>query len=357
LTTWLPPDVDSAVPGQFETDPSKASGCGGTDSGINLLHLSWDEYFFGTLTNYVSNYRFVTGDSTGRIVRFSCSGSPSLGAAETLTMSAQLSTTVPTVTEFDTDGDGLTNQITFAVETLSGEVVYIDAATKNPDETLPPDETSAPTTTAPNNAPTADDIDVDANPSMSVTFMLPASDPDGDTLTATLGALPTGWTASVVGLQVTLTPGTNATEDIDYQVEDPSGETANGTISVVVSASATTTSSSTTTTTTVPPCVISNVVIEDSPAKLSANGTGKLKDDVVVTVEVQSGYCVGLTLQYDTGGPNGQYIQNLGDAAPYQISFLSHPQGTELWSTGTKVLYVYDGTDTLLAATLLEITD
>ena len=150
LTTWLPPDVDSAVPGQFDVDPAKASGCSGADEGINLLHLSWDERFNSTTTNYVADYRFVTTAEGGQIVRVGCSGSPSLGAASTLTMSGKLSTTVPTVTPIDTNSDGLNDQVTFKIETLSGEIAYIDAATKNPDETLPPDNTSYTTTTAPN---------------------------------------------------------------------------------------------------------------------------------------------------------------------------------------------------------------
>lgn len=358
LTTWLPPDVDSAVPGQLETDHSKASGCSGSDPGVNLLHLSWDETFNGTTRNYVADYRFTTDADGGQIVRVGCSGSPSLGAPSMLKMSAKLSTTLPTVTSFDSNGDGLNDQVTFTIETLSGEVVYIDAASKNPDETLPPDNTSYPTTTAANQTPVAANIDVATNPSSPVTFVLPASDPDGDTLTVTLTGLPAGWTASIVGLQVTLTPdAAMSTVEIDYSVEDPGGADADATIKIVVSAAATTTSTSTTTTTTVPPCVVSNVIIEDSPVRLSANGSGKLKKDVVVTAVVQSGYCVGLTLQYDTGAPNGQYVQNLGDAAPYQVRLLAHPQGTELWSTGTKVLNVYDGTNTLLAAALLEVTD
>ena len=358
LTTWLPPDVDSAVPGQLATDPSKGSGCTGLDPGINLLHLSWDETFNGTTRNYVADYRFTTDAGGGQIVRVGCSGSPSLGAPSTLKMSAKLSTTLPTVSLFDTDGDGLDDQVKFTIETLSGDVVYIDAASKNPDETLPPDNTSYPTTTAVNQAPVAVDLSLAGNPSSPITFMLPASDPDGDALSASLAALPSGWGASVVGLNVTLTPdATMGTFLIPYIVHDPSGANDDATIEIVISTVATTTSTTSSTTTTIPPCVVSNIIIEDSPVQLSSNGSGKLKKDVKVTAIVQSGYCVGLTLQYDTGAPNGQYVQNLGDAAPYQVTLLGHPHGTELWSTGTKVLRVYDGTDTLLAAGLLEVTD
>lgn len=361
LTTWLPPDVDSAVPGQLDVNPAKSSGCIGADVGINLLHLSWDERFNSTTTNYVADYRFVTTAEGGQIVRVSCKGSPSLGAPSTLTMSGKLSTTVPTVIPIDTNSDGLNDQVTFKIETLSGEIAYIDAATKNPDETLPPNKTSYTTTTAPNASPIAGDISLNVNPSAPITFVLPASDPDGDTLTAILGTLPVGWTASVIGLQVTLTPNaTTSTIEIQYRVVDPSGLDDGGVIKVVVSSSPTTTIGPATTTTTIPPCVIANIIVENSPVRLSANGTGKLKTDVVVTVVVESGYCVGLTLEYETNGPNAEHSQNLGDAAPYQVRLLSHPQGTELWTTGNKSLNVYQVVGTtrqLLGTALLQVTN
>ena len=81
LTTWLPPDVDSANPGQFDTLESAASGCtGGADPGVNLLRLNWEETAFGKTTSYVANYRFVVSGLNYRIKRVSCSGTSALGA-------------------------------------------------------------------------------------------------------------------------------------------------------------------------------------------------------------------------------------------------------------------------------------
>ena len=202
---------------------------------------------------------------------------------------------------------------------------------------------------------------MNVNPSTPVTFILPASDPDGDTLTAYLGTLPSGWTASVTGLQVTMTPNaTTSTFEIHYRVVDPSGPRRRGRDQGRgVELADHHHPRPATTTTTIPPCVIANIIVENSPVRLSANGTGKLKTDVVVTVVVESGYCVGLTLEYETGGPNAEHSQNLGDAAPYQVRLLSHPQGTELWTTGNKSLNVYQVVGTtrqLLGTALLQVT-
>ena len=94
-----------------------------------------------------------------------------------------------------------------------------------------------------------------------------------------------------------------------------------------------------------------------NPVQLHSNGTGKLKKDVTVTITVASGYCVGLTLQYITGAPNGQYIQNFGNSAPYTVTLLGHPSGTELWAAGSRVLAVRDGGNNLLAQTTLTVTN
>ncbi len=70
---------------------------------------------------------------------------------------------------------------------------------------------------------------------------------------------------------------------------------------------------------------------------------------------MSGGYCVGLTLQYDTGAPNGQYVLNLGDAPPYDQTLYGHPHGSELWSVGVHVLEVRDGFNNLLATTTLTV--
>ena len=370
ITTWLPPDVDSAEPGKFDVVPGTPSGCSGTDPGQNMLRLEWNERFAGVTTKYVADYRFIIAGTTGRIVRLTCSGVFSLGAPTVVNMSAQLKSTVPTVTKLDIIVDGLTDQVRISVETLSGAVVYINAASKNPHQTLPPvgptsstTSTTTTTTTAPNIAPTAGPVTLTANPLVPVAVALPANDPDGGTLTATVSGLPAGWTAVVAGLNVTITPDAAiGTTVLNYTVVDPAGASASSTITVNVVATATTTTTSTTTTTTtttttLPPCVISGMTVSPNPVQLQANGTAKLKKDVKVTITVGSGYCVGLTLQYITGGPNGQYIQNFGNSAPYTVTLVGHPSGTEVWTAGNHVLEVRNGANILLKQATLIVTN
>lgn len=367
ITTWLPPDVDSTEPNGFDTNPARASGCAGTDPGQNLLHLTWRETFAGKTTTYIANYRFVVEGTVGRIVRVSCSGMFSLGSPTEMEMSAQLSTNPPAVFVTDADLDGRTDQVKFQIETLSGDIVYIDAATKNPNETLPPDTTnpattSTTTTTQPNQPPVASPMSLALNADVPVTFTLAASDPEGAALTAVLGSVPSGWTVSISGLDVTLTPvgAVPNTYVLTYQVTDPAGASDTESLTIDITTSATTTSTTTTTTTTtttLPPCVVSSVTATPNTVKLQNKNSGKLSRDVYVLATVTGGYCVGLTLQYETGAPNGQYVQSLGNAAPYDVQLLGHPHGTELWAAGTHVLEVRDGFDNLLAQTTLVVTD
>lgn len=356
ITTWLPPDVDSARPGAFDADPTRASGCAGGDVGVNLLRLEWDETLAGLTTTYVAAYRFHVDGSVGRIVRVACQGIASLGSGSELSMSAQLSPTPPTVILSDADGDGREDQVRFQIETLSGEVVHIDAATKNPNETLPPKSTNPPTSAAVNQPPVATAMDVTLNPDIATTFDLSATDPNGDVLTATLESVPSGWSTSVSGLTVTLTPlGAGPGEYvIEFEVTDPSGSSAEAVIRVTITTSTTSTSS---TSSTLPPCVISAVSVTPSSVRLQNKNVGKLKTDVSVVATVSGGYCIGLTLQYDTGAPNGQHVQNLGDAAPYDVTLLGQPHGTELWSTGTKLLEIRDGANNLVAQANLVVTN
>ena len=99
------------------------------------------------------------------------------------------------------------------------------------------------------------------------------------------------------------------------------------------------------------------MTVSPNPVQLQNKTMEKLKNDVTVTISGLSGYCVGLTLQYDTGAPNNQWVRNFGSAAPYTINLEGHPQGTELWVTGTHVLYVKDGYNRLLKQANLVVTD
>src|SRR5690606_14644435 len=146
---------------------------------------------------------------------------------------------------------------------------------------------------------------------------------------------PSGWTHSIVGIEVTMTPAGAApgTYNLTYEVTDPAGDAVSRALDIEVITTATTTSTSTTTsttTTTLPPCVVSSVTASPSSANLQNKNSGKLSEDVYVLATVTGGYCVGLTLQYDSGAPNGQYVQSLGGTAPYDVLLLGHPHGTEL---------------------------
>ena len=75
-------------------------------------------------------------------------------------------------------------------------------------------------------------------PATPITFMLPASDPDGDPLTVTFSSVPTGWIVTNTGLQVTVTPAASDTSGVftfGYEVEDPGGLDDDSTIQVTIS--------------------------------------------------------------------------------------------------------------------------
>ncbi len=365
ITTWLPSDVDSTEPGGMDSVPSTASGCSGVDPGRNMLRLNWKETFQGITTRYVAAYRFVPDGTAARIVRLACSGTSNLGVPVSMSMSGRLASTPPQVTLLDADRDGQVDQLVISVTTLAGAKVFIDAASKNPSDTLPPippsptDTTTTTTTAAVNRAPVAGPVTIAANPMVPVVINLPTSDPDGDPLTVAFTGVPAGWQVTATGATATVTPGASTgTFAFGYTVSDPAGASATSTITLSVSAAATTTSTSTTTTTSLPPpCVVSAMTVSPSTVTLSSNGTGKLKKNVSVGITVSSGYCVGLTLQYDTGAPNGQYIQNFGNAAPYGVTLYGHPQGTELWAAGPHQLTVRDGTGAALASKILTVTN
>jgi prepilin-type N-terminal cleavage/methylation domain-containing protein len=359
LTTFLPPDVDSTEPDRFDVDPLTGSGCGGTDPGINMLKLSWNETYRGVTTNFVADYRWVDEGDSAHIVRVFCQGAPSLGAAQTVSMTGPLSTTPPVVTagNYLQVVGGEDDFVVITVETLAGESVEIKAATKNPDDELPYEPPPTPEA-PPNTAPYASDWTVNVEPLVPRTFTLPAGDINSDAITISLGALPAELTVALAGLDFTVTSTALAVLDttysFDYTVTDPAGETVTATISVEVVAVPYEPADPTYGE--APPCIVDSMTVNPNPVKLASNGSGKLKNDVVVAISIDSGYCIGLHLEYATGAPDGEYIQNFGNSAPYSITLKGHPHGTELWAAGNHDLYVKDGEDNVLAQATLKVS-
>ena len=358
LTTWLPPDVDSANPGQFDTSTSALSGCTGADPGVNLLRLSWEETAFGKTTSYVANYRFVVSGLNYRIKRVSCSGTSALGAAQVRDVTGALPATTPTVTPRDTDGDLLDDTVTFSIVTLAGTTVDIDAASKNPHETIPPAPTTT-TATPVNSPPTSQNASTSTTELTSVDLTLPAGDPDGDLIFATVQGVPAELTVTISGLVLTITPAAGtlgSSFTFQYTMTDPDGASATADVTVEVTDGSAPTTTSPATTTTQPPCVLGSMELSDDSMPLKKTPIGKLQSDVIVEITITSGYCVGLTLQYETDGSNEEYVQNFGESAPYTVTLEGHPKGTELWGLGAHELSVYDGARNMLGSRTLTTT-
>lgn len=263
ISTWLPADV-SATPRQPLADPTdhwddspvRASGCSGVDPGINVLRLEYRESISGSPRNFYVSYRLVDDTEDSNLVRVSCTDG---GPGEVLNVTAGL----PPISADPVDvawkvvndlGIDYVVGVELELRTFEGDTLRVDAASRNPATTLStvPDavtttsstttSTTTTSTTIPNQPPTAGPVGFTANPLVPVTFVLPAMDPEGQPLTAVLTGLPAGWTSSVVGLQVTVTPLANGTYSFGYTVTDPGGLTASSTIDITVNSSSTTTS-------------------------------------------------------------------------------------------------------------------
>jgi hypothetical protein len=75
-----------------------------------------------------------------------------------------------------------------------------------------------------------------------------------------------------------------------------------------------------------------------------------------VTITIVSGYCVGLSLRYDTGAPNSQYVRTFGTSGTVRSVTLPKHPSPELWTVGTHALDVQDGTASVTASADLEVT-
>jgi prepilin-type N-terminal cleavage/methylation domain-containing protein len=178
-----------------------------------------------------------------------------------------------------------------------------------------------------------------------VVVPLSASDPEGGALTVALTSVPSGWTATIAALKVTVTPPATAVAGssvIGYKVTDPSGATASSTLTITITAP--------------PTCVISTPSLDRSTVSLKKNDPDALTNEVTVTITIVSGYCSGLSLNYDTGAPNGKYIRNFPTSGTTRSVTLPNHPSPELWSSGTKTLVVKDSTNLVIGSVNLGVT-
>jgi prepilin-type N-terminal cleavage/methylation domain-containing protein len=202
LITWLPQDVDSTPVDRlsnFDTDPARVTGCSGASPGVNLLHLSWSETLAGVTTHYVADYRHVAEGTVARIDRYTCSGTSSLGApsvVRAVTAVAALPVgwtagSAPAAVQVTDDGTKVT-QVRLSITTDTGKVVVVEAAPKNPNETLPPTTVPATTSTSTSSSTTT------TVPTSSTTT--PSTSSTTTTVPCVVGTITTDQTGNTVRL-------------------------------------------------------------------------------------------------------------------------------------------------------------
>jgi prepilin-type N-terminal cleavage/methylation domain-containing protein len=196
-----------------------------------------------------------------------------------------------------------------------------------------------------NGPPSASPSSGSTTAGVPVTVDLAASDPENGALTATVSGVPASWTSSVSGKSVTVTPPNTApsgTTTLNYTVTDPFGATASSTLTITVTGP--------------PPCVVSGPALSSTSVPVKKNDPDSLSAEVTVTITIVSGYCVGLSLRYDTGAPNSQYVRTFGTSGTVRSVTLPKHPSPELWTVGTHALDVQDGTASVIASADLEVT-
>ncbi len=137
-------------------------------------------------------------------------------------------------------------------------------------------------TVTPNQPPIANALSLNASKSGATVGTLVFSDPEGDPLVPVLNAadIPAGWTATVSGDQVTVTPSATAVGSavIRYSVTDSAGATATSQITVSV-------------------CTVSLVSISPASATVAVKGNGDLFNEVRIEI-ASNGACSALVLGF-----------------------------------------------------------
>lgn len=301
ITTWLPQDVDSTPPDGFDTVATSASGCGDSP-GVNVLRMQWSENISGTLTQFIANYRYVASATQSIIKRVSCRGTGSFPLGNTVVQRvtgplaamppAWVPGQLPVRVTIVPDSVGDVALVTVELLSANNQLLLVEAAPKNPANTLPPVQS------------------------------------DG------------------MGLPVFTVLATTTTTSPPTTTIDPS-------VTTTTDPAATTTTSTTTTTipvttTTVAPCVITSATMSSGSIKNTppdGNGNSQITVGVLaapLTITVQTtGYCTGLIASPERGAPNGELFRNFNtsNGSTYTALFPGYPQGSsELWADGNRTI-------------------
>lgn len=213
LVTWLPEDVDAAAPDGFNRDPGWWPCAGaGPASSTNILAIQWWEHS-ATSTRFDATYRYEKAGDTWRIVRYKCTDS---GPAQRNNLTSELppwtpgsAYTVMCAVVVDSTYSGNcpaasthptsnytpspVRSLKFRVDLPNGLDVTIDAAPKNPDESLSNDP-DATANQPPTVHPSTITLYVPSNQTVVYDlagYMSTLDDPDGDDSLMTVSIDPT----------------------------------------------------------------------------------------------------------------------------------------------------------------------
>lgn len=308
VTTWLPQDVDSTPPTGFDTNPSTVSGCA-QSPGVNLLRMHWTEQTTGATQEFIANYRYVNTGSQNIIERITCNGTSSfLGNTSMLKATGPLAPMpvgwtqgqLPVAVTVATDvSSGDVTLVTMSVLTANNKLLTVEAAPKNPANTLPPNTVGVGL--------------------ISVTTVLATT----TTIAATTTTVPS---ATTIAETTTIAVTTTTVAPCN-----------------VLSAS-------------LSPISVKNTAPNGNGN--SSTNVGVLAKGVTITVQT-SGNCAGLEARALSGAPNGELFRNFSttNGSTYTALMPGYPQGSsELWADGFRPINFYSPTGGPYGSVTLEVT-
>jgi prepilin-type N-terminal cleavage/methylation domain-containing protein len=255
LVTWLPQDVDAAAPDGFNRGPTDwPCAAPAPSNSYNVLSIRWTETAAGT-TNYAASYRYEGSGTSWTIARYYCvAGGPAARNNLTSDLSSPwnpdpstdpllqpaYTTLCSVVVDSSYDGNcpaGKSHSFSLPapspVKSLKllvdiddgiGHELMIDAAPKNPDQSLAgdPDATANQPPTV-SNAEIILSIEQNETKTFLLTDYFTADDPDGDSTAITVSVDPTEPTPeNLVSVmppayqyELTLTAGPTAGESLN----------------------------------------------------------------------------------------------------------------------------------------------